>query len=320
MANRLINEMGLPKSIANIFAARNIKTAKFCLKLALLASLPSNYGGLDGHVIYVDVESKFSSRRMIEIGSRSFPEVFFRKGMAKEMAGRILVLQPGSTAEFTESLQQIKVSLLRNKLKLLIIDSMAAVVSGYIFFPSSLLLSSPSLCPAGSRMASILKLQSELANSRYLRLDASPYVSYREYEQSNPSKHGLGWHISFIKSLAELSRIPVVVTNQVRSHIHEEVSMFPSQRTDGMSGDGRPCSSTHSDFHLIAAMGTHWAHAVSVRLILEAVSGQRFMKIAKSPISPPLQFRYEINASGISFLSDGVEVSGPQINAIHSHG
>ncbi|XP_057526896.1 DNA repair protein RAD51 homolog 2 [Amaranthus tricolor] len=146
MANRLISEIGLPNSIANIFAARNIKTAKdalsltefelielldvglaevisaltyisemvcppfltalmlleqrvqkehlaghlptrlmgldkalcggipfgvvtelvgpagvgktqFCLKLALLASLPSSCGGLDGHVIYIDVES-----------------------------------------------------------------------------------------------------------------------------------------------------------------------------------------------------------------------------------------------------------------------
>lgn len=272
MANRLISEIGLPNSIANIFAARNIKTAKealsltelelmelldvglaevtsaiayisemvcppfetalslleqrvqneylaghlptglmgldkalcggipfgvvtelvgpagigktqFCLKLALLASLPANYGGLDGHVIYIDVESKFSSRRLIEIGSKSFPEVFYREGMAKEMAGRILVLQPTSLPEFTDSLQQIKVLLLQNKVKLLIIDSMAAFVSG-------------------------------------------------EYEQTNPRQHALAWHISFIKSLAELSRIPVVVTNQVRSQTRDD-SLFSFQHTAG---------------------------------------------------------------------------------------
>ncbi|XP_021853819.1 DNA repair protein RAD51 homolog 2 isoform X4 [Spinacia oleracea] len=324
MANRFISEMGLPKSIANVFAARNVKTAKdalsltefelmelldvglaevtsavayisemvcppfetalslleqrvqnehlaghlptrlkgldkalcggipfgvvtelvgpagigktqFCLKLALLASLPTSYGGLDGQVIYIDVESKFSSRRMIEIGSKSFPEVFYREGMAKEMAGRILVLQPSSLPEFTDSLQQIKVLLLQNKLKLLIIDSMAALVSG-------------------------------------------------EFEQTNnPRQHPLAWHISFIKSLAELSRIPIIVTNQVRSQTHGD-SLFSFQHTVGAN-----C--------------------------------QRYLKIAKSPISPPLQFCFEITASGISLLSDdGVEVSGPQINAIHSHG
>ncbi|KAL9244409.1 hypothetical protein vseg_018188 [Gypsophila vaccaria] len=358
MANKLISEMGLPKSVANIFAARNITTAKdalsltefelmelldvgfeevtsaiscisemvcppfetalslleqrrkfehlgghlptrlngldealcggipfgvvtelvgpagigktqFCLKLALLVSLPASCGGLDGHVIYIDVESKFSSRRMIEIGSKSFPEVFYREGMAKEMAGRILVLQPASLAEFTDSLQQIKVSLLQNKVKLLIIDSMAALISG-------------------------------------------------ECELSNPRQHALGWHISFLKSLAELSRIPIVVTNQVRSQSQDGVSLFPFQHNPVQDMADTP---SRFDSHLIAALGIHWAHAVSVRLILELRSGQRLIKIAKSPISPPLEFQYEITSSGILLLSDnGVEVSGPHISAIHSHG
>lgn len=89
---------------------------QFCLKLSFLAALPSSYGGLDGRVIYIDVESKFSSRRylnmplywmflylcngcmtslpfhlpvsfsrMIEIGMRSFPDVFHKKDMAQEV-------------------------------------------------------------------------------------------------------------------------------------------------------------------------------------------------------------------------------------------
>nr|XP_027087035.1 DNA repair protein RAD51 homolog 2-like isoform X2 [Coffea arabica]XP_027087041.1 DNA repair protein RAD51 homolog 2-like isoform X2 [Coffea arabica] len=260
MANKLISEMGLPKSIANIFAARNIHTAKdalsltefelmelldvglaevttavssiseiscppyqtalslleqrmhnehlaghlptrlkgldaalcggipfgvitelvgpagigktqFCLKLSLLASLPSSHGGLDGHVVYVDTESKFSSRRMIEIGVNSFPEIFQIEGMAQQMAGRILVLQPTTPTEFSEwyDLQKIKDSLLQHHVKLLVIDSMAALVSG-------------------------------------------------RDGQGQCRQHPLGWHMTFIKSLAEFSRIPVVVTNQVRSH------------------------------------------------------------------------------------------------------
>ncbi|GMH11980.1 hypothetical protein Nepgr_013821 [Nepenthes gracilis] len=369
MANRLIVEMGLPKSIANIFAARNIKTAKdalsltefelmelldvgladvisavayisemvcppcetalllleqrlqneqlaghlptrligldkvlcggipfgvltelvgpagigktqFCLKLALLASLPQSYGGLDGRVIYIDVESKFSSRRIIEIGSKSFPDVFCREGVAQEMAGRIVVLRPSSLSDFTESLQQIKVSLIQHQVKLLIVDSMAALVSG-------------------------------------------------EYKQDTPGQHLLGWHISFMKSMAEFSRIPVIVTNQVRSQIRDEVGRFSfqEQHRAEIAKD-----LTRFDSHLVAALGIHWAHAVSIRLVLEAISGligskmlraldlisRRFIKIAKSPLSPPLQFPFEINSSGISLLDDdGVEVLGPKIHAIH---
>ncbi|KAL6499821.1 DNA repair protein RAD51 [Orobanche gracilis] len=76
----------------------------FCLKLALLASLPTSCGGLGGRVIYVDVESKFSSRRMMEMGFSSFPEIFQMEGLAQEMSGRILVLRPTSLSEFTDRL------------------------------------------------------------------------------------------------------------------------------------------------------------------------------------------------------------------------
>jgi hypothetical protein len=41
-------------------------TLQFCLKLALLAALPEYYGGLDGRVVYIDTESKFSSRRYLK--------------------------------------------------------------------------------------------------------------------------------------------------------------------------------------------------------------------------------------------------------------
>jgi hypothetical protein len=38
---------------------------QFCLKLALLAALPECYGGLNGRVVYIDTESKFSSWRLL---------------------------------------------------------------------------------------------------------------------------------------------------------------------------------------------------------------------------------------------------------------
>ncbi|KAK2975367.1 hypothetical protein RJ640_012378 [Escallonia rubra] len=158
---------GIPFGVlTELVGPAGIGKTQFCLKLSLLASLPSSYGGLNGRVIYIDVESKFSSRRylrnaltiyvisklcdldqleldmqnfenvestllrMIEIGVNSFPEVFYMEGMAQEMAGRILVLRPASLSEFTESLQQIKVSILQKQVKLLVVDGMAALVTG----------------------------------------------------------------------------------------------------------------------------------------------------------------------------------------------
>ncbi|GLT53577.1 hypothetical protein SLA2020_268400 [Shorea laevis] len=305
MANMVISEMGLPKWIANIFAARNIITGKDALSLTefelmdeivcppyqtalsvgwsswnrqntiLLKALFIGFSTcklwrLRWSCNIYDVESKFSSRRMIEIGMKSFPEIFLMKGMAQEMGGRILVLHPTSLSEFTESLQQIKVSLLQHQVKLLVIDSMAALVSG-------------------------------------------------EYDQGAPRQHALGWHVSFIKSLAEFSRIPVVVTNQVRSQSRDEACQYSFQV---QSRDETKEDRTRYDSHLVAALGIHWAHAVTIRLVLESKSGQRFIKVAKSPISPPLAFPFNITSSGMSLLSDdGFELTGgADINTIHCQG
>ncbi|GLU11733.1 hypothetical protein SLE2022_284570 [Rubroshorea leprosula] len=75
------------------------------------------------------------------------------------------------------------------------------------------------------------------------------------------------------------------------------------------------------DTHLVAALGINWAHAVTNCLVLESKSGQRFVKLAKSPISPPLAFPFHITSSGISLLNhDGIELMGPEINSIHYQG
>ncbi|XP_035839541.1 DNA repair protein RAD51 homolog 2 isoform X2 [Helianthus annuus] len=238
---------GLPfGALTELVGPSGIGKTQFCLKLSLLAALPSCYGGLDGQVIYIDVESKFSSRRLIEIGINSFPEVFCLDGIAKEMAGRITVLRPGSLTEFTESLQEIKVSVLQYKVKLLIVDSMAALVSG---------------------------------------------------------------------SLAEFSRIPVVMTNQVRSRGANQISQYIFQESTVEDDTEK------FDSRLVAALGIHWAHAVNIRLVLESRSGQRFIKVAKSPMSPTLAFPFQVTSMGIILLNDdGVEMAGPQINAIDHQG
>ncbi|KAK4753807.1 hypothetical protein SAY87_001911 [Trapa incisa] len=260
---------GIPFGVlTELVGPAGIGKTQFCFMLSILASLPESFGGLDGQVVYIDLEFKFSSKRLIEIGAKNFPEVFCMKEMAQKMAGRILVFRPQSLSEFTESLQQIKMSLLTRQVKLLIIDSMAALVSG-------------------------------------------------DSEQGNPKQNSLGWHISFLKSIAEFSRVPIVVTNQVRSHNSDQTSLYSFQGGKGkdMEDDSR------YDSHLVAALGINWAHSVTVRLILDSKSGQKFIKVAKSPMSPPLGFPFHVTSSGISLLDEnGVELMGPEISRIHNQG
>ncbi|KAF6159448.1 hypothetical protein GIB67_032219 [Kingdonia uniflora] len=60
-----------------------------------------------------------------------------------------------------------------------------------------------------------------------------PFTVSREYERDvkAPGQHSLGWHISFIKSLAEFSRISIVVTNQLRSEDCDEAVEYSVKGT-----------------------------------------------------------------------------------------
>ena len=51
------------------------------------------------------------------------------------------------------------------------------------------------------------------------------------------------------------------------------------------------------------------------------LAGQRFIKLAKAPMSPPLAFPFNMTSAGIALLNDsGTELKGAEINRIHSHG
>lgn len=50
-------------------------------------------------------------------------------------------------------------------------------------------------------------------------------------------------------------------------------------------------------------------------------TGRRFIKVAKSPMSPAVAFPFLVESSGITLLSDeGIDVPGPEITSIRSLG
>ncbi|ONK67851.1 uncharacterized protein A4U43_C05F4440 [Asparagus officinalis] len=304
MSNKLISEMNLPQSIANIFAARNILTAKDALSLPEIDLMSLLDVGLKevnlaiariSEVACPPYQTAFSlmedrvrkeafgghlSTSLVGLdnvlcGGIPFgvlTELVGPSGIGKtQMAGRIVVLRPTSLSEFTESLHQMKLKLLQHEVKLLVIDSMAALA----------LLTGENERSMGTSRQSSLRLP-----------------------------------LPFLKSLAEFSRIPIVVTNQVRSQSGDGSFHYSFQ---GQNSDFR--ISERLESHLTAALGIQWAHAVTIRLVFEAHSGQRFIKVAKSPISPPLAFPFIVSSSGISLLSDdGIEIMGQEISTIHCLG
>ncbi|KAI8476143.1 MAG: hypothetical protein J3K34DRAFT_514052 [Monoraphidium minutum] len=101
-----------------------------------------------------------------------------------------------------------------------------------------------------------------------------------------------------LKTLAECHRIPIVVTNQVTSRP-------TGPAVHAFQGGAAPATDGADNGHLAAALGTKWAHSVNVRLVLERQGTQRFIKIAKSPLSPNVAFEYAITPAGVQQVGAG---------------
>ncbi|KAH9325977.1 hypothetical protein KI387_006155, partial [Taxus chinensis] len=262
---------GIPfGAVTEVVGPAGIGKTQLCLMLSVFAAMQKNHGGLDGNVVYIDTEHKFNSGRMIEIAKSSFPDIFCKEGVLQELAARVMVLQLTSLTELTESLRQIEASISQQRIKLLIIDSMAALVS-----------------------------------------------SEQGQERTTPKHDAIGRQASFLKALAEFSRIPVVVTNQVKlqSMQDDKSLIYPFE---ARKKSDHTIESKSFEAHLTAALGTSWAHAVNIRLIFESYAGQRFMKIAKSPVSPTLAFPFVITSSGIELVgTEAFETGGEDITSIH---
>ena len=83
---------------------------------------------------------------------------------------------------------------------------------------------------------------------------------------------GAGHQASLLKRAADDFRIPVVVTNQVTADMDSAHPQAP-----GSAGDET----------VVAALGTLWAHAVNVRLVLESRQQTRYITVGLvEPVGP----------------------------------
>ncbi|XP_033495427.1 DNA repair protein RAD51 homolog 2 [Epinephelus lanceolatus] len=121
-------------------------------------------------------------------------------------------------------------------------------------------------------------------------LDSVASVVRKEFDTTLPGNlihrsNLLGHEASTLKYLAHQFNIPVVLTNQITTHV------------GGSEGD--------SGF-VTAALGNTWSHSVNTRLIVQYVDAhQRQILIAKSPVAPFAVLNYTIEKQGICVDGEG---------------
>ncbi|XP_071497636.1 DNA repair protein RAD51 homolog 2-like [Diadema antillarum] len=109
---------------------------------------------------------------------------------------------------------------------------------------------------------------------------------------------------AILKYLAEDFSIPVIVTNQITTHIGPTGEGPPSQDLGDDDQDvvsGLEITTADSEGgHVTAALGNTWSHSVNTRLILQYRNEvQREVLIAKSPLAPFAKVTYTVQDSGL---------------------
>eukprot|EP00072_Mus_musculus_P061484 XP_011242338.1 PREDICTED: DNA repair protein RAD51 homolog 2 isoform X8 [Mus musculus] len=120
----------------------------------------------------------------------------------------------------------------------------------------------------------------------------------------------LGKGASLLKYLAGEFSIPVILTNQITTHLS---GALPSQADLVSPADDLSLSEgTSGSSCLVAALGNTWGHCVNTRLILQYLdSERRQILIAKSPLAAFTSFVYTIKGEGLVLQdSSGLHASG----------
>ncbi|XP_024853608.1 DNA repair protein RAD51 homolog 2 isoform X4 [Bos taurus] len=232
---------------------------QFCIMMSILATLPTNMGGLEGAVVYIDTESAFSAERLVEIAESRFPRYFDTEEKLLLTSSKVHLYRELSCDEVLQRIESLEEEIISKGVKLVIIDSVASVV----------------------RKEFDTQLQGNVRErNKFLAREAAS-----------------------LKYLAEEFSIPVILTNQITTHLSGALASqadLVSPADDLSLSEGTSGSSC-----LTAALGNTWSHSVNTRLILQYLgSERRQILIAKSPLAPFTAFVYTIEKEGLVLQGD----------------
>ncbi|XP_045862949.1 DNA repair protein RAD51 homolog 2 isoform X7 [Meles meles] len=231
--------------------------------MSILATLPTNMGGLEGAVVYIDTESAFSAERLVEIAESRFPRYFDTEEKLLLTSSKVHLYRELSCDEVLQRIESLEEEIISKGVKLVIIDSIASVV----------------------RKEFDTQLQGNMRErNKFLAREASS-----------------------LKYLAEEFSIPVILTNQITTHLSGALASqadLVSPADDLSLSEGTSGSSC-----VTAALGNTWSHSVNTRLILQSLgSERRQILIAKSPLAPFTSFAYTIEKEGMVLQGDETEI------------
>lgn len=123
-------------ALTEIVGVPGIGKTQLCIGCCVYTLVMQHSAGAQGTVIYIDTELKFDASRAVEIAGAAFPQLFpatdlnFTEysGLMRSLLDAIQVYRPTSCAELLQLIETLQSSIIENKCRLIVIDSVAALV------------------------------------------------------------------------------------------------------------------------------------------------------------------------------------------------
>ncbi|XP_073923823.1 DNA repair protein RAD51 homolog 2 isoform X6 [Castor canadensis] len=115
-------------SLTEITGPPGCGKTQFCIMMSVLATLPTDMGGLGGAVVYIDTESAFSAERLIEIAESRFPRYFNTEEKLLLTSSKVYLYRELTCDEVLQRINSLEEEIISKGVKLVIIDSVASVV------------------------------------------------------------------------------------------------------------------------------------------------------------------------------------------------
>ncbi|XP_076978929.1 DNA repair protein RAD51 homolog 2 isoform X2 [Tamandua tetradactyla] len=115
-------------SLTEITGPPGCGKTQFCIMMSILATLPSNMGGLAGAVVYIDTESAFTAERLVQIAESRFPTYFNTEEKLLLTSSKVHLYRELTCDEVLQRIESLEEEIISKGVKLVIIDSVASVV------------------------------------------------------------------------------------------------------------------------------------------------------------------------------------------------
>uniref|UniRef100_A0A2L2YLV0 DNA repair protein RAD51-like protein n=1 Tax=Parasteatoda tepidariorum TaxID=114398 RepID=A0A2L2YLV0_PARTP len=274
----LLLQGGLPFGCITEFAGPpGVGKTQFCFMLSILSVLPSSAGGLSSKVIYIDTESAFSADRIKTMAQKKFPHLYKDDQNLANLLQSIMVYKASCIDALKEIIPNLEREVIRNKVKVIIIDSIASLVRKEF---------------GGEQLGSLIQRNNILMEQAALLKNLAQAYDIVIFLTNQITSH-----------IAELESVAMDIAEEDENISSAYVGVPPpvcSEKKVKLHGGNAD--------HVVPALGNTWSHCVNTRLVAQFLdSSVRQLIIAKSPVAPNAAVRFFINESGIVLTGDDIE-------------